>query len=83
MQMRTQETSVQNFRLFHLTNLGKGVTNIMKMKRILALLLAGCMVFGEAGCGKDADKKGNNNSNVSAEVPDYMNMESQLPIVKE
>ena len=57
----------------------------MKGKKGLALLLAVCMVAGTAvGCGKDSDEKDKSGkSNVSAEVPDYMNMDSQLPIVKE
>ena len=53
-------------------------------KRVLALLLATIMVLSMTACGgkggKDDKKTG---SNVSAEIPDYMNMESQMPIVKE
>ncbi|MBQ8802776.1 MAG: extracellular solute-binding protein [Tyzzerella sp.] len=57
----------------------------MKTKKLLALLLAGCMVFGIAGCGNGSKEKENDkkDSHVSAEVPDYINMDSQLPIVKE
>lgn len=57
----------------------------MKGKKVLALLLSVCMVAGTAvGCGKGSDSKDKSGkSNVSAEVPDYMNMDSQLPIVKE
>ena len=56
----------------------------MKTKKILALLLAGCMAIGAVGCGNGSDKKDNDkDSKVSAEIPDYINMDSQLPIVKE
>ena len=57
----------------------------MKTKKLLALFLAGCMVFGIAGCGNGSKEKENDkkDSHVSAEVPDYINMDSQLPIVKE
>ncbi len=56
----------------------------MKGKKLLALLLVVCCTTGIAACGKKSDKKdGGNKGHVSAEVPDYMNMESQLPIVKE
>lgn len=54
----------------------------MKRKKFLALLLVVCCVAGTAACGKKSDDKGGK-SHVSAEIPDYINMDSQLPIVKE
>jgi len=56
----------------------------MKGKKLLALLLAVCCVAGTAACGnKSDDGSGKGESHVSAEIPDYINMDSQLPIVKD
>ena len=55
----------------------------MKAKKVLALLLVACMTLGIAGCGNGNKKPNNGNSNISAEVPEYINTESALPIVKE
>ena len=56
----------------------------MKAKRVLALLMATCMIFGVAGCGGNGEKNPNQGgNNISAEVPEYINTDSQLPIVKE
>ena len=63
---------------------------MMKEKKLLALLLTLAMLLGMAACGGNnnpsgGDKPGNNNDATggSVEVPDYINMESQMPIVKE
>lgn len=65
----------------------------MKAKKILALLLVLTVLFGLVACGGSGEEKpGNsgsnnnepgNNANTPAEIPDYINMDSQLPIVKE
>lgn len=56
----------------------------MKTTRILALILALLLVFSLAACDGTSSNSGNNNDNhISAEVPEYMNMDSQMPIVKE
>lgn len=56
----------------------------MKGKKLLALLLAVCCVAGTEACGnKSDDGSGKGESHVSAEIPDYINMDSQLPIVKD
>ncbi len=65
-------------------------------KKMIILILALCMLVQTVACGggnEDAEKtttapsgnSGNteNNGGSTAEVPDYMNMESQMPIVKE
>ena len=63
---------------------------MMKEKKLLALLLTLAMLLGMAACSGNnnpsgGDKPGNNNDATggSVEVPDYINMESQMPIVKE
>ena len=67
----------------------------MKAKKILALLLAIVTVLSLFACGNkdnnndsgNTNKPGNNNSNNdntgTTEIPDYINMDSQMPIVKE
>ena len=57
----------------------------MRMKKVMALLLASCMLLGTVACGNNNEDEGGNkgNSNVSVETPDYINMDSQLPIVNE
>ena len=64
----------------------------MKAKKLLALLLAAVMVLSMVACGGDSSTdstSGNSNipnsgdSTVTAEIPEYMNMDSQMPIVKE
>ena len=56
----------------------------MKAKRICALILALLLVFGMTACSDNPDSGNNNNGgHVSGEVPEYMNMDSQMPIVKE
>lgn len=64
----------------------------MKAKKILALLLALALVMGLAACGggssTDATEGGSKSpssgdSSVTAGIPEYLNMDSQLPIVKE
>lgn len=56
-----------------------------KIKRLLALFLASSMLISLTACDgkkrKNDDEKSNNNQ--TAEVPEYMNMDSMLPIVKE
>lgn len=60
----------------------------MRSKKILALLLAASTVIGTVGCGGEA-ATGAEEGEIAASdettqnVPDYINMESQLPIVKE
>lgn len=54
----------------------------MKIKKLLAVLLVLCVAAGTAACGNGSGGKDKEN-HVSAEVPEYINMESQLPIVKE
>lgn len=61
---------------------------MMTGKKIFALMLAVILVLGLTACGGgnqgDTDKPGNQNNNGEpAKIPEYMNMESQLPIVKE
>ena len=62
----------------------------MKKKHVLALILALSMVVGLMGCG--GDKSGNDGNNgkdpetgngTTKEAPDYLNTDSQFPIVKE
>ena len=62
------------------------------MKKILALLLVLALMLGMVACGKKNEEvESNKDSNVSteggdpveADVPDYINTESQFPIVKE
>ena len=62
------------------------------MKKILALLLVLALMLGMVACGnKTEEEESNKNSNVSTDgndsadavVPDYINTESQFPIVKE
>ena len=66
----------------------------MKAKKILALLLACAIMLGLAACGGNGGNAGNNNGgntgnngnnggNVEVKIPDYINTESQMPIVKE
>ena len=63
----------------------------MKLKKILAMLLTMAMVVSLFACGGGTSNGGNegvsqeNNGGepVTAEIPEYMNMDSQMPIVKE
>lgn len=65
----------------------------MKAKKFLALLLALTVLFGLVACGgsgeETPEKPGSNDNgpgnsaNTPAEIPDYINMDSQMPIVKE
>lgn len=52
-------------------------------KRVLALLLTMIMVLSMTACGNGGKDDKKTGGNASAEIPDYMNMESALPIVKE
>ena len=52
-------------------------------KRVLALLLAMIMILSMTACGGKGGDSNKTGSNVSAEIPEYMNMESAVPIVKE
>lgn len=64
----------------------------MKAKKIIALLLALALMLGMSACGggttptepnQGGSKEPVSSGGASAEVPDYINMDSQLPIVKE
>ena len=66
----------------------------MNAKKILALLLAIVTVLSLVACGNkdntnnggNSNNTGNNNNNSNTgttEIPDYINMDSQMPIVKE
>ena len=56
-------------------------------KRTLTLFVALSLVVGLMGCGGNGGNKDGNNANkgnnVSEGVPDYLNTDSQFPIVKE
>ena len=52
-------------------------------KRVLALLLAMIMILSMTACGGKGGDSNKTGSKVSADIPDYMNMESAVPIVKE
>lgn len=60
---------------------------MMKAKKILACMLALLLLLSIAACGGDPSQgngPGNQNNNGEpVKAPDYMNMDSQLPIVKE
>ena len=64
---------------------------MMKAKKLFALLLALAMLLGMAACGSNTTPTGGNKPNDTnkptdggqVEVPDYINMDSQMPIVKE
>ena len=64
---------------------------MMKEKKLLALLLALAMLLGMAACSGNTNPTGGNKPNDTnkptdggqVEVPDYINMDSQMPIVKE
>lgn len=60
----------------------------MKAKRILALVLSAVMIVSLTACVKNpgtgnSDETKATSGNVSTTVPDYINTESQFPIVKE
>ena len=61
----------------------------MKTKKIISLLLALALVFSLAACGGGSDDdiddggKATQGGDVTVEIPDYINTESQMPIVKE
>ena len=62
----------------------------MKGKRFVALLLALVLVMGMTACGGGTEQANTGDSGVKEEtpkteltVPDYLNMDSQMPIVKE
>lgn len=52
-------------------------------KRVLGLLLAVIMVLSMTACGGKNPRKNGAGNGVSGEIPEYMNMDSALPIVKE
>ena len=64
---------------------------MMKEKKLLALLLALAMLLGMAACSGNTNPTGGNKPNDTnkptdggqVEVPDFINMDSQMPIVKE
>ena len=64
---------------------------MMKEKKLLALLLTLAMLLGMAACSGNTNPTGGNKPNDTnkptdggqVEVPDYINMDSQMPIVKE
>ena len=60
---------------------------MMKAKKILACMLALLLLLSIAACGGDPSQgngPGNQNNNGEpVKAPDYMNMDSQMPIVKE
>lgn len=56
--------------------------NKNNFKRVLAFLLAAIMLLSMTACG-GGQKGSEGGSKVSAEAPDYLNMDSALPIVKE
>ena len=60
---------------------------MMKAKKILACMLALLLLLSIAACGGDPSQgngPGNQNNNGEpVKAPDYLNMDSQLPIVKE
>ena len=64
---------------------------MMKAKKLFALLLTLAMLLGMAACSGNTDPTGGNKPNDTnkptdggqVEVPDYINMDSQMPIVKE
>ena len=54
-----------------------------KLTRVLSIVLVLVMLLSLTACGGKGNGGSKKGSNVSAEIPDYMNMESALPIVKE